>query len=140
MSAELHEMHALLQQLRELNEAHDLDHCETWLGDMASAAGRKVAAASNAVVAGGKAVIATGKGAIKAHQDHAETVATQKARDATVLAKWGTITDPVQQRTVLKSAIDLADPIVVGPLFLANPATKDHFQTSVENYSAPVAA
>jgi hypothetical protein len=137
MSAELHEMHTLLQQLRELDASHDLDHCEGVMWDKFAAG---AASAGRGLVAGGKAVIATGKGAIKAHQDHAETVATQKARDATVLAKWGTITDPVQQRTVLKSAIDLADPIVVGPLFLANPATKDHFQTSVENYSAPVAA
>jgi hypothetical protein len=131
MSAELHEMHALLQQLRELNEAHDLDHYETWLGDMASAAGRKVAAASNAVVAGGKAVIATGKGAIKAHQDHAETVATQKARDEAVLQTWGAISDPIKKTAALLNVVKSNDPDVIGTVLLGNQATKSMTQQGI---------
>jgi hypothetical protein len=137
MSAELHEMHALLQQLRELNEAHDLDHCEgKWMNKLYAGAAKVGNVATATAKAGGALVTGGTDGLAK----HNSSVAAQKERDTAVLAKWGTITDVVQQRTVLKSAIDVADPKVVGPLFLANPATKDHFQTSVENYSAPVAA
>jgi hypothetical protein len=140
MSAELHEMHALLQQLRDLNDSHDLDHCEGIVGNAWAAVRSGGAKIGKAAAAGAASAKAYSEGGSKGLATHTLKVATQQERDATVLATWGTITDPVQQRIILKSAIDLADPSVVGPLFLANPATKDHFQTSVEKYTAPVVA
>jgi hypothetical protein len=116
MSADLHDMHALLQQLRELNKSHDLDHCEGYWGD-------KFAAGAASVAAVGRGVAAAGKGAISAHKQHNLDAAAQKKRDAEVLAAWGGMGDPAKKQ-VLQDVIDQTMPGVIGPVLLGNEATK----------------
>ena len=100
MSADLHEMHALLQQLRELNEAHDLDHCEGPMWDRIKGGAASVA---NAAVAGAKSANAYRKGGSEGLAIHTLNVADQKKRDAAVLTKWGAMTDPEKKTSFEKS-------------------------------------
>jgi hypothetical protein len=114
MSANLHEMHALLHQLQDLHDSHDLDHCEGYWTDKIS----------GGVAAAGRGVVAAANGAWEAHTKHKLNVADQRKRDATVLAKWGEITDPTLRRDALKRVVDMLEPNVLGPVLLGNETTK----------------
>ena len=116
MSAELHDMHALLQQLHDLNESHDLDHCEGYWTD-------KFAAGAASVAAVGRGVVAAGKGAISAHKQHNLNAAAQKARDTAVLTSWGAII-PEAKTKILQDVVKSADPDVIGTVLLGNETTK----------------
>ena len=124
MSGDLHEMHALLHQLQDLNDSNDLDHCEGYWGD-------KFAAGAASVAAAGRGVVAAGKGAISAHKQHNLNAAAQKARDAAVLTTWGEIIDPKIKTQILKNVVDSIDPNVIGPVLLGNAATKNQTQECI---------
>ncbi len=119
MSAELHEMHALLQQLRALNEVHDLDHCEGWVDNLYAGAAR----AGNGLVAGVKGGAAMVGGAAAAYKKHYKDAAAQKARDTAVLTSWGAIT-PEAKTKILQDVVKSADPDVIEPVLLGNETTK----------------
>jgi uncharacterized membrane protein len=82
MSADLHEMHALLQQLKDIHQSHDLDHCEFSLkaaGKAIIAKAKAAAAEANPVAAAAAALAAAvAKGAVDAHKQHDEDVKTKK--------------------------------------------------------------
>jgi hypothetical protein len=120
MSAELHDMHALLQQLHDLNESHDLDHSEGILDTMWAGAAR----AGNGIVAGVKGGAAMVGGAHAAYKKHTLDAAAQKKRDAEVLAAWGDMGVPAKKQ-VLQDVIDNTKPGDIGPVLLGNAATKD---------------
>ncbi len=120
MSAELHEMHALLQQLQDLNELHDLDHCESeWMDKLYAGAAR----AGNGLVAGVKGGVAMAGGAAAAYKKHYKDAAAQKARDTAVLTAWGAIT-PEAKKNILQDVVKSADPEVIGHVLLGNETTK----------------
>jgi hypothetical protein len=128
MSANLHEMHALLHQLQDLHDSHDLDHCEGYWTDKISGG---AAAAGRGIASAGRTVAAVGHGAWDAHKKHTLNVADQKIRDTAVLAKWKEITDPTMRRNVLKKVVDMVEPGDLGPVLLGNAATKDATQMCI---------
>ena len=116
MSANLHEMHALLQQLRELDASHDLDHCEGQIWDNFAAG---AARSGNGLVAGVTGAATMVGGAHKAYKD----AKLQKLRDEAVLKAWGE-TDPTKKTQVLQRVFNEAGPDVLGPVLLGNEVTK----------------
>jgi hypothetical protein len=128
MSAELHDMHALLQQLHDLNESHDLDHSEGIFDTMWAGAAR----AGNGLVAGVSGAATMVGGAHKAYKD----AKFQKKRDEAVLKAWDEITDKTKRTQVLQKVIDEAGPDVLGPVLLGNAATKNMTQDYILPFPA----
>ncbi len=129
MSAELHDMHALLQQLHDLNESHDLDHCESKMWDRFSAG---VAKAGNGIVAGVSGAATMVGGAHKAYKD----AKLQKIRDENVLKAWGEITDPTKKTAILQRVFNEAGSDVIGPVLLGNATTKNMTQDYILPFPA----
>jgi len=123
---DLHDMHALLQQMETLNSMHAPDHLGPYLPSIPSMPDLGIT----------KAI----KGARDAFNEHTEQKAAQKAaqkeRDASVLTAWTAMKDDTTKRVALKKAVDAIDPNVLGPMLLGNAATKQQTQECILPSSA----
>jgi hypothetical protein len=112
---DLHDMHALLQQLDTLNSMHAPDHLGPFLPSMPKMPDLGIAKAIN--------------GAIAARTD-------KKNRDADVMAAWRAMKEDTTKRTTLKKVVDAIDPNVLGPVLLGNAQTKQQTQECILPSSA----
>ncbi len=131
MSPELHEMHTLLQQFQDMNQMHDLDHCEAGLWDKAKAAANAATEKAKAAAAAAKAAK---DGAVAAHKQHAEDKKIQKDKDTVVQEKWTKMSD-ADKREVLKVTADSIAISLLTETFFNNPTMKKALQKCIEEYT-----
>jgi hypothetical protein len=112
---DLHDMHALLQQLDTLNSMHAPDHLEGW-PSMPKMPDLGITKRIN--------------GAIAARKD-------QKERDADVMAEWRKMKEDTTKRTTLKKVVDTINPDVLAPVLLGNAATKQQTQECILPLPSP---
>ncbi len=113
-------MHTLLQQFQDMNQMHDLDHCEAGLWDKAKAAANAAAEKAKAAAAAAKAAK---DGAVAATKQHAEQVKTQKEKDDAIITKWNGM-DMAKQKEVLKQAVDKTSTSRLKDWFFSDATTK----------------
>jgi hypothetical protein len=124
MSANLHEMHALLHQLQDLHDSHDLDHCGVSAYQRFKDAGKSVMHAATAAKKAAK-------------ESHNEIQATHKT-DEEAQTKWKGLHDDTKKE-ILKKVVDHVATTTVSTLFLSNADTKAKWKTIVEQYN-PITA
>ena len=120
-------MHTLLQQFQDMNQMHDLDHCEISFKDAAKAAYEQAKATAASAAEKAKAAAAAAKaakdGAVAAHKQHAEEVKTQKEKDDAIITKWNEM-DMTKQKEVLKQAVDKTSTSRLKDWFFSDATTK----------------
>ena len=130
-------MHTLLQQFQDMNQMHDLDHCEISFKDAAKAAYEQAKATAASAAEKAKAAAAAAKaakdGAVAAHKQHVEDKKIQKDKDTVVQEKWTKMSD-ADKKEVLKVAVDRIATSTLTETFFNNPKMKETLQKCIDEY------